>query len=329
MAREDEVIDGVTGRPVDRHLEGHVHGPADDGTDGRERRLLLVLVLNIAVVVFQVVAGIVAHSLGLLADAGHNLTDVAAIVVSLVAVRLARRPPTLHRPFGLLRATILAALLNSSMILLLTVFLLFEGVQRLLDPEPVEGGIVLVVAVIATVANGLSAWVLMRSGPGGHGHGHDLNMRSALLHMVGDAAASAGVAMAGLVMLLTDGWYWLDPLVSMAIGVLIAWEAWKLLRSATDVLLESVPDGLDPHELAAAIEGVPGVEEVHDLHVWTVSSDMRALSAHLVVEGHPSLEQAQAVADEVRIRIGEPFAIEHATFELECETCVTAPEVVS
>jgi cobalt-zinc-cadmium efflux system protein len=307
----------------------HEHGFFEPAglSDRRERRLWAALGLNVVIVGVQVVAGLAAHSLGLLADAGHNLTDVAAVAASLVAVKLARRPPTESRSFGFYRGTILAAQFNAALILILTVGLAYEAIGRLRNPEPVEGGVVLVVALIAAAANGLAALVLLE---GGHGHGHatpegtaDLNMRSALVHTIGDAAASLGVAAAGAVMLITGALYWLDPLTSLVIGVLIAWQAWQLLRSTTAVLLEGTPEGLDLAALASKMAKVDGVDSVHDLHVWSLSTEVRALSAHLVLSEHPSLEEAQAVGRHVKEVIRTPFAIAHATLELECESCDT------
>lgn len=275
----------------------------------------------------QVVFGFVAHSLGLIADAGHNLTDVAAILASLIAVRWARRRPTEQRSFGYHRATILAALGNAVSILAVTVWIVYEAVARLLHPETVKGGLVVIVALIAAAAN-LFAALAVRETHGEHqghtgAHGGDLNMRSAMLHLIGDTAASVGVAIGGTVILLVDGAYWLDPAISIGLGLLIAFQAWKLLRAATDVLLESTPLGIDNDDVADAIRTMDGVEEVHDLHVWSLSSDVRALSAHVVMSGHPTLEQAQVVGDSVKRMIGPRFRISHITLELECESCST------
>lgn len=293
-----------------------------DRSRRRERRLRGAVALNLVIVVAQVIAAIGAGSLGLLADAGHNLTDVAAVVASLIAVRLVRRAPTESRSFGMHRSTILAALANAAAILTLTVWIVFEGVRRLLDPEPVTGWVVLVVAGVAALANTIAAVIVHephdQRGVAGR---HDLNMRSAMLHLVSDAAASAGVAVAGLVMLVTDGNYWLDPAISLVIAVLIAVQAWNLLRASTGILLEGTPTGLVVDDLRAAMAAVDGVEAVHDLHVWSLSSDLRALSAHIVLDGHPTLEEAQVVGDRVKTAIGLPFAIAHATLELECESC--------
>ena len=296
---------------------------------GKERRLRLALALNLVIVVVQVVVGILAASLGLLADAAHNITDVAAIVVSLVAVRMARRRATRARSFGFHRGTILAAQANAASILVVCVVVAIEAIRRLGDTRPVEGGLVLVVALIAAAANFGAAAAL---GGGGHDHGgddgrdhggdsHDLNMRSALLHMLADGAVSVGVALAGLVILLTGGWYWLDPAVSLVISLVIGVQGWRLLRSTADVLLESTPSGLDVGSLAAAMVAAGGVESVHDLHVWTLSSDVRAMSAHVVLDGHPTLEEAQVVGARVKAAIGAPFRLAHVTLELECEAC--------
>ena len=298
---------------------------------GKERKLAIALGLNIVIVVVQVVVGIVAASLGLLADAAHNLTDVAAIVISLIAVRLARRRANASRSFGYHRGTILAAQANAASILIVSGLVAFEAIRRLSDPRPVAGGLVLIVASIAAVANFGAAAALggdnhATAGSDGHGSdaggdAHDLNMRSALLHMISDGAVSVGVALAGLVILLTGGWYWLDSAVSLLISAVISVQGWRLLRATADVLLESTPAGLDVQSLTDTMAGVEGVESVHDLHVWTLSSEVRAMSAHVVLAGHPSLEQAQVVGTRVKSTIGGQFRISHATLELECEAC--------
>jgi cobalt-zinc-cadmium efflux system protein len=275
------------------------------------------------------------EALGLLADAGHNLTDVAALAVSLVAVRLARRPATDARSFGLHRGTILAAQVNAASVLVVCVLIGIEGVRRLADPAPVAGGWVLAVALVAAAVNLLAVRALGHPGHDhadaahdradvAHHHGseRDLNLRSASLHLVGDAAASVGVAAAGAVILLTGGWEWLDPAVSLAIAALIGWQGWRLLRETAEVLLEATPAGLDLGALTGAVQGTDGVDHVHDLHVWTLSSDVRALSAHVVLSGHPSLEEAQVVGNRVKAALAvAPFRIAHATLELECEPC--------
>ena len=274
-----------------------------------------MIVVNVVVVAGQVIGGLAGHSLGLLADAGHNLTDVAAAGLSLAAVRLARRSPTRSKSYGYHRSSILAAQLNAAAILVVTVLIGVGAVDRLLHPTAVKGAVVLGVALGATVANALAAVMLVERGR------NDLNMRSTCLHMGGDALASAGVAAAGLAILLSGGLRWLDPAVSLSIAVLIAYEAVRLGREVTDVLLEATPGDLDTAALVATMNGVRGVDTVHDLHVWSLSSEVRALSAHVVLSGHPTLEQAQVVGEAVKAAIGAPYDIAHATLELECEAC--------
>jgi cobalt-zinc-cadmium efflux system protein len=304
---------------------------SSDDVPVKERRLRIALGLNVAIVAVQVVVGVIAASLGLLADAAHNVTDVAAIVVSLIAVRFTRRKANASRSFGYHRGTILAAQANAAGILIVCVVVGIEAIRRLSDPQPVAGGLVLVVALIAAAANFGAAAAL---GDAGHSHGahdsdgadqsgdaQDLNMRSALLHMISDGAVSVGVALAGLVILVTGGWYWLDPGVSLVISAAIGVQGWRLLRATGDVLLESTPAGLDVASLTNSMSAVDGVESVHDLHVWTLSSEVRAMSAHVVLAGHPTLEEAQVVGARVKSTIGGPFRIAHATLELECEAC--------
>jgi len=291
-----------------------------------DRRMALVLVLQAAIVGGLVAAGLMAHSVGLLSAAGHNLADVGAVALSLAAVRLAARKPTASRSFGYHRSTVLAAQANAAGILAISAFIVVAAVARLGHVHHVRGGVVLLAALGDFALNGVSA-LLLRGAHAGHGHDHadpDLNVKAAMLHLAGDAVAAAGVAVAGAVILVTGRFDWLDPAISIAIAVLIAWEAVKLVRATTDVLLESTPSGLDTTALLDTMSNVTGVEEVHDLHAWSLSSDVRALSAHLVLAGHPTLEEAQVVGEAVKRTIAVKYGIAHATLELECEACVDA-----
>ncbi len=280
----------------------------------RTRRLTISLVLNVVLVAVQVVFGLTAHSTGLLADAGHNLTDAAALVLSLFAVRFALRPRSAARSFGNHRATILAALANAGTIAAVTVVIVVEAIRRLQDPQSVHAGIVVVVAGLAMVANSLAVLVL-RDGS------KDLNMRSAVLHMAGDALAAGAVLISGVVLLFVPAATWLDPVSALVVAAIIVYEAAGVFRSSVSVLLESTPADVDLPSLTASIEAVPGVTEVHDLHVWSLSSEVRALSAHVVLAGHPTLEEAQVVGERAKRAIGSSYAISHSTLELECERC--------
>lgn len=282
----------------------------------RDRRLAIAVLFNIVIVVVQIAFGVRAHSLGLVADAAHNLTDVAALGLSLWALRLIRRRPTDKQSFGYHRSGILAAQANAAMILIATAFITYEGIRRLQHPSPVQGLLVIVVAAIALLANALSA-VLVND------RSHDVNMRSALLHMAGDAVASAGVIVAGIIIYTTGRFYLVDPVVSIAIGFIIAWRAVTLLMETTDILMEATPKSLHLPALLDAVCAVEGIESLHDLHAWSLSSELNALSAHLVLTGHPSLEAAQLVGQRVKDLLSQQFAIGHATLELECEPCAT------
>ncbi len=302
------------------HNLDDAHGSAEPSSKlRRDTRLQIALVLNVTVVVAQVTYGVLAGSLGLLADAGHNITDVGALALSLFAIKVARRRPTAQRSFGWHRGTVLAAQANAVTILIATAWIAYEGIARLADPQSVEGGTVVVVASIAFAANAVAAIFLHERHA--HSASTDLNMRSAMLHLLSDALASLGVAIAGAIMFATGGWNWLDPAVSLAIAASIAWHAVRLLRAANAVLLEGSPDHIDLELLERSIATTDGIEAVHDLHVWSISSEMLALSAHIVIEGHPTLEEAQLVAQRVKARLAHDYAIAHATLELECETC--------
>jgi len=280
-----------------------------------DRRLRLALVANAAIVVVQVVFGIAARSLGLLADAAHNLVDVAGVVLALVALRMSRRPPDARRSFGYHRSPVLAAQANAALILVATGILGYEAVRRMVHPHPVETGVVIVVALLGAAVNAAAAVGLA-------GHGGELNQRSAMLHLAGDAAVSIGVVIAAVVMGIVGGAYWLDPLVSLVIGLVIGWQAVRLLRETADVLLESVPVALSNDVLSRAITGVAGIDEVHDLHVWTLGHGLHALSAHVVLADHPNLEQAQSTVNTVRHHLTDAYGITHVTLEAECETCL-------
>ena len=295
--------------------DDHDPGPSAAVSARRERRLLIALILNCVIVVGEATAGILAKSVGLLADAGHNLTDVGGIALALVAVRWARRSPTKRRSFGYHRGTVLAAQANAASILIATGLITYEAISRLASPEPVEGMLVIVAAGIALAANAGSAVLLFE-------RGGDLNMRAALLHMGADAGASIGVVIGGAIIVITGGFDWIDPAISLVIGGLIAVQAWGLLRSTTDVLLESTPTGIDAAEVQTTMAAVAGVEAVHDLHIWSLSSEVHALSAHVIVDGHPTLEEAQAVGNLVKQAVGSKFRIAHASLDLECEGCV-------
>ncbi len=281
----------------------------------RTNRVLVALVLNAVLVLVEVATAFGAHSTSLLSDAGHNVTDVAALVASLVAVRWALRPRSDSRTFGNHRGTILVALANSALLAVVTVVIVVISVIRLIHPHPVHGWTMVAVAPVAIAVN-LAAALVLRD------RTRDLNLRAAVLHMAADALAALAVLVAGVAIALGGpAWDRADPAAALVVSVLIVAEAARIVKESIGVLLESVPDDLEVGELRRVVESTPGVTDVHDLHVWSLSSEVRALSAHLVLAGHPTLEEAQEVGRQVRTAVEGPFAIAHTTLELECERC--------
>ncbi len=275
------------------------------------RRLAVVLALTAAVMVAEALGGWLAHSLALLADAGHMLADVAALGLALLVARVAERPATAERTFGLLRLEILAALVNGAALLALSLGIAVEAVHRLREPPAVRGGLLLGIAALGLAANVAGAALLAR------GHRHSLNERGAFLHLVSDALGSLGALAAGAVVLATD-WVRADPLISILISLLILGSAWRLVKESTDVLLEAAPAHIALAEVHDRIASIPGVASVHDLHLWTVTSGVIAMSGHLVVQD-PA--EHQRVLETVQRRLGE-LGIGHVTVQMERDpTC--------
>ncbi|MGI9157529.1 MAG: cation diffusion facilitator family transporter [Marmoricola sp.] len=289
---------------------GHVHSHAE-GRAGDRRRLWMVVAVTALVLVVEVVGALVSGSLALFADAGHMLTDVAAVLLALGASYVATRPANDRRTFGYHRAEILAALGNAVVLVGVCGYLAFEGVRRLLDPPSVEAGQMLVFAVVGLAANAASLVVLATR------RSESLNMRAAFLEVLGDAVGSAATIAAALVILLT-GWQRADPLASLAIAVLIVPRAISLLRDTGSVLFESTPPGLDVAQMRDHLLAMDGVTDVHDLHACTITSGMPSLSAHVTVTD-ACLEQrgVGAVLDDLARCAREDFGVEHATFQVE------------
>lgn len=284
------------------HGHGHAHAPASF-----DRAFLIGIALNILYVAVEAGAGLWWGSVALLADAGHNLSDVAGLGVAWGGAALARRPATKRFTYGFKSSTILAAMMNSLLLMLALGAVVLEAGQRLANPAPVAGLSVAAVAAAGIAVNGLTAWLFAQ---GRHG---DVNIRAAFLHMAGDAVVSAGVVATGLVIWRT-GAAWLDPLVSLAIAGVIFWQTAGLLRETVEMALQAVPRGLDYDKVRMALRLLPGVERVHDLHIWPMSTTEPVLTAHLVMPGgHPSdnfLRDAQAM-------LRERYGIGHATLQIE------------
>ncbi|MBI1243514.1 MAG: cation diffusion facilitator family transporter [Alphaproteobacteria bacterium] len=286
------------------HGHDHAHAPADFG-----RAFTIGIALNIAFVVTEAAFGIAANSMALLADAGHNLSDVLGLMIAWSAAVLAKRAPSTRFTFGMRGASILSALFNALVLLVAVGAIAWESTQRLLNPEPIAGTTVIAIAAIGIAINGFTA-SLFASGRKG-----DLNIRGAYLHMAADAVISAGVVVAGLLAILT-GWLWIDPVASLAIVAAIVWGTWSLLRDSLAMTLGGVPAGIDAKAVRALIAARPGVADLHDLHIWATSTTQTALSVHLVMPGgHPGDAFLASLADELKAH----HAIGHATVQIETD----------
>lgn len=280
----------------------HTHPPAR-----YDRAFAVGVALNMGFVLLEASAGILAGSLALMADAGHNLTDVLGLLLAWGATRLARVPTTDRRTYGMRRSTILAALLNALILLVAIGAIAWEAVRRLRTPEPVAGLAVVAVALVGVMVNTATALLFRR------GRKNDLNIAGAFMHMAADAAVSGGVALAGLGILLT-GWQWLDPVASLIIVAVVAVGTWGLLRESLDLALDAVPVGIDPIQVEAYLARLPSVVEVHDLHIWAMSTTEVALTAHLV---KPDPVDDDAVIAQATRELHDRFGIEHVTIQWE------------
>lgn len=292
-----------------QHHAYHHEGVETPSARVTSRPLLIALGITSLFLVAEVIGGLLTNSLALLADAGHMATDVAALALALFAMWLARRPATAERSYGFYRAEVLAALVNAATLVAISIFIFWEAFGRIGEPPEVDSGPMLAVAAAGLVANAASAWVLMRGG----GHEENLNTRGAFLHVIGDMLGSVGAIVAALVMLAT-GWYLADPILSAGIGLLILWSSWRLLRESVDVLLESTPKGIEMAELRTALAEIDDVDGVHDVHVWTVTSGLIAMSGHIEVGGRRPWHD---ILDDLTLVLRDRFGIAHATLQPE------------
>lgn len=276
----------------------------------RNRRdLAITLIITGGFCIVELVGGVLTNSLALLSDAGHMFADVAALGVSLFALYLSQRPPTASKTFGYHRVEILAAFVNGLGLWLIVGLIFHEAYRRLLDPPAVRSGGMIVIAVVGLAVNIASLWVLHGS------HDESLNVRAAFVHVLGDALGSVGAVTAGVIM-YTTGWYPADPMVSVAIGLLILYSSWGIVREAVDILMQGTPRELVLGDVERSLLEIGGVSEVHDLHVWTLTSGRYLLSAHLVIAGE---RQARTILDTAQVRLRDQFGISHATLQLDPE----------
>jgi len=300
------------------HGHGHSHAPKNF-----DRAFAIGVALNVGIVAVQVVFGLLSNSLALLADAGHNLSDVLGLVLAWGASALARKLPTQRHTYGFRRTSVLAALTNALILLVAVGAIAWEAIQRFGQPETVNSGMVILVASIGILVNGFTAWLFIS------GKEQDVNIRGAYLHMAADAAISFGVVIAAIAMRYT-GWLWLDPVVSLAIAVVIGIGTWSLLRESLNLALDAVPASIHPLKVEAYLASLPGVKAVHDLHIWAMSTTEIALTVHLV---KPDAVIDDALLAKINNELRERFGIQHTTVQFELgdasHPCKQAPiEVV-
>lgn len=293
----------------------HVHGAGSP-----TRVLKISLGVTLGYIVLLVVAGIRAHSLALLSEAGHNLSDFLALLLSLVAVYFQGRPASSTKTYGYHRAGVLAALVNATSLVAVALFIFYEAFLRLQHPEHVQAGVMMWVAGAGVLMNGAIALLLYRST--GHSGGGDVNIRSALLHEVGDTLSTAAVIAGGWAILVT-GNYWIDSVLSVAIGVLILWSGFGIVRETLNILLEGTPRGMKLERIESMIREVEGVNDVHDLHVWSIGSETHALSCHISIADIPPSVSERILRD-VKERLLHNFRIDHTTIQFEHAVCEVA-----
>jgi cobalt-zinc-cadmium efflux system protein len=295
------------------HAHSHLRrdGPRHDhARETSQRTLLIVLALTFGYMLAEAIGGYFANSLALLSDAGHMLTDVAALTLSLFAVRFALRPATPRKTYGFYRLEILAALANGVTLIVLSILICVEAYRRLRNPETVKGWTLISISIGGLVVNLISAWKLS------HSHDDNLNVRGALLHVLGDLLGSVAAIAAG-VMIVWRGWIWADPIFSMVISGLIIYSSWRLVADAVNVLLEGTPSHINAAAVQEAMRTVGGVRAVHDLHIWTITSGRHAVTAHVVIN---DASESYRVLREVREMLADRFDLTHSTIQIEDPT---------
>lgn len=292
------------------HAHNHAHGLIS--RSGTQSRLLLTIAVTVGILVLEVVGGVLTNSLALLSDAGHVFTDLAALFLSLVAMRLAARPATPEKTFGYHRYEILSALLNGLTLVAIAVFIFIEAYRRLRHPQPVLGLEVFVVATVGLLGNVVGVLLLRHAGD-------NLNLRGAMLHLVGDAVSSVGVIIAGIIIALT-GWWVIDPLVSIGIGLIIAYGSLRLIADAVDVLLEGTPSHINLDEVVTSIKSIKGVCDVHDMHIWCVTPQLCTMSGHVLLDIDAGVA-ASEVLTQISHILQHDYGIQHTTIQIEDEHC--------
>ncbi len=300
--------------PHNHHSHEHHHHL---GHDLYEKNLLWVTLLNLSITIVQVVGGIISNSLSLLSDALHNLGDSSAIFIAFVAGRISGRKPDTRKTFGYKRVEILAALFNAVVLIAICIFLFYEAYQRFIHPEPIKGRLMFVVAVFGLLANLISVVLLNKDKT------HNLNVRAAYMHLLGDTLSSVAVIAGGVAIWLFDS-YWLDPLITVWVGIYIIWHTWGIVKETVDILMQSVPDSIDLEEIKTQVEQMDEVDNIHHVHVWKLDDSQIHLEAHLNLKSNIDMVEMMSVREKVENLLHEKFGIKHITLQTGyncCEGC--------
>lgn len=294
------------------HSHGHGHGHHhhfDDARSGNKKGLTLALIITAGIMILEFFGGLLTNSLALMSDSGHMLSDAGALLLSLVAIGFASRPATPRKTFGFYRFEVLAALLNGVTLFVIAGFITWEAYERFLEPPTVQSGSMMIIAFIGLAANLISAWSLMRKGD----VRNNVNLRGAYLHVLGDALGSIGAIIAGVLMYLF-GWYVADPIISVVVALLILKSAWGVVKHSVHILMEGTPYTIDQETVRAELEGIEGVVDVHDLHIWCITSGLDSLSCHIQVEDG---NNEQAILQKAINMLRDKFNIDHSTIQIE------------
>lgn len=287
----------------------HSHDHHDFNRENNKKGLIIALLITVGILLLEFFGGLITNSLALLSDSGHMLSDASSLALSLIAIWFAAKPASPNKTYGFYRFEILAALFNGVTLFVIAGFIIWEAVQRFFNPPTVASGSMMLIASIGLIANLLSAWVLMRKGD----VKHNVNVRSAYLHVIGDALGSVGAIAAGFIMWLFD-WYIADPIISILVALLILKGAWGVLKHSIHILMEGTPVTIDQNEVKKALKSIEGVKDVHDLHIWTITSGLDSLSCHILIEDH---HDSQKVLQAAIHMIEEKFKILHTTIQIE------------
>jgi len=293
--------------------QSHTHSHLRDAAQQSTQRLSISLFLTLAFVIIEAAAGVFSNSLALLTDAAHNLTDVIALGLSWFAIRITTRPANERKTYGYHRVGILVALINSTTLVLISLGIFYEAYRRFTNPPEVQSGVLIGVGLIAVIVNIITAMLVHK------GSDSDLNLRSAFVHLMGDVLSTVGAVIAGVFIYFT-GANWLDPLVSVLIGGLILYNAWGILRDAVDILLEAKPRDIDSAKLVEDVLQIDGVLGVHDLHIWSITQNLRTMSAHVLTH-NMSIGEGAEIQRQINEIVRHRYNIAHATLQLECADC--------